>query len=97
MRVWMYPLGISALILCRPPAVQQSSKRDLRFRLSLESLAIERYLLPIALVNKSRVEGCTQTVPPFTTSGPFTRSWFHKCSGCRWYLFATGEHAHPSE
>ena len=30
-----------------PPAVQQSSKRDLRFRLSLESLAIERYLLPI--------------------------------------------------
>src|SRR5712692_7023682 len=69
MRVWMYPLGISALILCRPPAVQQSSKRDLRLRLSLESLAIKRYLLPIASVNKSRVEGCTQTVPPLPQVG----------------------------
>jgi hypothetical protein len=52
-----------------PPAVQQSSKRDLRFRLSLEALVIERYLLPIALANKSRVEGCTQTVPPLPQVG----------------------------
>jgi hypothetical protein len=46
-----------------------SMPRDLRFRLSLESLAIERYLLPIALANKSRVEGCTQTVPPLPQVG----------------------------
>jgi len=52
-----------------PPAVQQSSKRDLRFRLSLESLAIERYLPPRALANKSGVGGCTQTVPPLPQVG----------------------------
>src|SRR3984893_12001414 len=51
------------------PAVQQSSKRDLRFRLSLESLAIRALLATNTLANKSRVEGCTQTVPPLPQVG----------------------------
>ena len=53
-----------------PASINVSQAQTVACRCGAQNvLAIERYLLPTALVNKSRVEGCTQTVPPLPQVG----------------------------